>query len=352
MFIFIVLSTSIMSIMDMLVNQGISPRQLLKIILCMLPEIVLFSLTAACLMSVMLAFIRLAGDNEIIALNASGVSLYQMLPPVVFFSLVCCIFAGFLAIYGVPWGNRSSKDYMLGIIKSKTNLTIKERVFYEPFDKVVFYVNSFSARKKEMKDIFVVDRSNDQVTNTIVAERGMIIKGKGSNTIIIRFINGTIFIDEKDFKEARTIRFPDTFDMSIDLGDIAARIASREKKPSEMYIRDLIRGINAENGKTTKRIKLGIQLYEMFSIPLAIFILGIIGACLGSHVRAHGRTTGVIISLFVFLVYYTSLMGSRYLCEMGVVAPFIGIWVPVVLLSGISLFMLSRVKKNNAFGIF
>jgi lipopolysaccharide export LptBFGC system permease protein LptF len=97
---------------------------------------------------------------------------------------------------------------------------------------------------------------------------------------------------------------------------------------------------------------MAIILYEMFSIPLAILILGIIGASLGSHVKAHGRSIGVIISLLVFLIYYMSLMGSRYLCAMKIVAPLIGVCAPVFLLVAISLFLLSTVKKLGYFSLF
>jgi lipopolysaccharide export system permease protein len=351
-FVFIALGANMMSMMNMLVNQGISVPQLSRIILCMLPQIILFSLPAAGLMSVMLAFIRLAGDNEIIAMNASGISLYQMLPPVVFFSLVCCLLAGFLTIFGVPWGNRSYGDYYLGIIRSNSNITIKERNFYEPIDKVVFYINSFSLREKKMKNLFVVDRRDDQVTNTIIAESGIITTGGKSNTITIRFFDGTVFIDEKGFKNSTTIVFKDTFDMNIDLGDIASRIALREKKPNEMYIGELISNLRSQSVKPGKKNEMAIILYEMFSIPLAILILGIIGASLGSHVKAHGRSIGVIISLLVFLIYYMSLMGSRYLCAMKIVAPLIGVCAPVLLLVAISTFLLSTVKKLGYFSFF
>lgn len=340
-----------MGVMDLLVNQGVSPGKLLRIILCMLPEAVLFSMPAACLMSVMLAFIRLAGDNEIIALNASGVSLYQMLPPVIFFSLISFIFSGVLALYGVPWGNMAYKDYLQGIVKSTTNFPIKERVFYEPLDKVVFYVNSYSSSDNEMKNIFVVDRTNDQVANTIVAEKGIILKGQGSNTVAVHFINGTIFTNSSDFKDTRTARFK-TLERSFDLGGSVSKKALKEKKPGEMSVMELIGELKKSGEKTPRRNEMGVKLFEMFSIPLAIFIMGIIGSSLGSHVKARGRTAGVVISLIVFIIYYMSLMGSRYLCEMGAVAPYLGVWPPVLLLAGISLFLLSTVKKSSSFILY
>jgi lipopolysaccharide export system permease protein len=349
-FSFIAMAANIMNIMDFLVNQGFTLAQVMTMIVCMFPQVILFSLPAACLMSVMLAFVRLASDNEIIALHASGVSLFQLMPPVFFFSVACGLIAGFMTLYGVPWGNRTSKDYELGIIKSKTNLTIKERVFNEPIDGLCFYVNSYSTRDKEMNDVFVVDRRDEKTTNTIVAEKGMIVTGRSSNTIDILFRNATIFSDEKGVKNTRrTIKLPEEFSMSVDLGDVASKIASREKKPKEMYFRELLSGLKDYEVKASKRIEMGVQLYEMFSIPIAIFVLGIIGAALGSHVKARGRTTGIMISLIVFLIYYTSLMGSQYLCELGIVAPYIGVWVPVLLLLGISLFFHLEIKRFGAF---
>ena len=337
--------------MDLMINQGISPDQFIKIILWMLPQIVLFSLPAACLMSVMLAFMRLGSDNEIIALNASGISLFQMLPSVIIFSLFTYITASLLSLYGIPWGNRAYKDYLVTITRSKTSLSIKERVFYKDIDNIVFYVNSYSTREKEMKDVFIVDKRNKQVTTTIVAESGEVIAGIKPNIINLHLKNGTSFINDRDLKNSSIMKFP-TLDYQIDLGDTSSTIAARKKKPKEMFLHELRKRLKSGKVSTEEKNEIGIKLYEMFSIPLAIFILGIIGAYLGSHVKARGRSTGVIISLFVFMVYYVSLMASRYLCEMGILPPSIGVWTPVFLLLAISLFFLSRVRKNGVFGLF
>lgn len=330
-----------MGITELLVNQSVDVGQIFKIILCLLPRVIIFSMPAACLMCVMLAFIRLSSDNEIIALNASGISLYQMLAPVVFFSLMSYLIAGFIAIHGVPWGNRSYKDIVFRIIKSKADFVIKERVFYEPFDGVVFYVNSFSLKERRMKDLFVVDRRSNPNTNTIVAKGGRILSNRSSNIITINFIDGTIFTIEKDFEAARTIKF-DSYDLNIDLREIMSRVASREKDPNEMYIRELIANIKASQGKSLKKNLMGIELFEMFSIPFAIFLMGIIGAPLGSHVRANGRTKGIAISLLIFLVYYICLVSARYICESGTLPPSLGVWIPNLFLLITCAYFLAR----------
>ena len=60
----------------------------------------------------------------------------------------------------MPWGSKSFKDLIFQIVQSKAEVKVRERVFYELFDNVVFYVNSTSSNGEVMKDLFVVDRRN------------------------------------------------------------------------------------------------------------------------------------------------------------------------------------------------
>jgi lipopolysaccharide export system permease protein len=333
------MATRMIWMTDLLVNQRVNPGQIVKITICLLPQAILFSMPAVCLMSVLLAFVRFSGDNEIMALNASGISLSQIMAPVIFFSLISYIIASIIAIYWVPWGNGSYRDVIFKIVKSKADVAIKERIFYEPFDNVVFYVNSFSPKERTMKDLFVVDRRDQPVTATIVAKKGKIIQSNGSDIVTIHFLDGTIFMNEMDFKKARTIKF-DTYDLNIDLRDVMSSMFSREREPKEMYIGELIENLKKSQGKNIKSNVIGIKLFEMFSIPLATFILGLIGAPLGTHVKGRGYTKGIIVSLFIFLAYYISLMGMRYICEIGILAPPLGVWIPVIFLLFICIYLL------------
>jgi len=67
------------------VGQGVHLGQVIGMVVYLLP--------AATLIAVVVAFLRLSADNEVVALQSSGVSLYQMLSPVVvlsfFWSLDC-----------------------------------------------------------------------------------------------------------------------------------------------------------------------------------------------------------------------------------------------------------------------
>jgi lipopolysaccharide export system permease protein len=349
-FIFVIMATRLIWMTDLLVNQNVNLGQLIHITLCMLPRVIMFSMPAVCLMSVLLSFIRLSSDNEIIALNASGISLYQIMKPVIFFSIANYIIASLITIYWEPWGNRSYRDVVFGIVKSRADVAIKEKVFYEPFEDIVFYINGISPRDGTMKDIFVVDRRDERVTATIIAEKANIFQSEVSTVLTIRFTEGTIFENESDLKGARYSSF-ETTDLNIDLKDIMSSMVSREIEPREMYIGELIDNLRKTQGEDIEKNLAELRLFEMLSIPLAVFLLGLIGAPLGAHVRGGGYAKGIVLSLFIFMAYYISITGVRYLCETGVIPPCIGVWIPVFFLLIVYAFLMLQEANYHSLGI-
>lgn len=326
---------------------GVSISYVAKMVAYLLPDIIGFALPAASLIAVVLAFLRLSVDSEIIALKSSGVSLYQMLPPVVLFSCLGLAVAMLISFIGVPWGNSSFKSLIFQIVESKADLGIKERTFCEPFSKVVFYVNKFSGQNNEMEDVFVTDRRDQAVTNTIIAEKGRIFVNPREKVFVLHFQNGTIFIADKDHRSGRTVRF-ETYDLSIGLKDIMAALAARKKAPKEMTAGELIRQLK-ETPKGEERYNdMIIELMEKVSIPLAVFLMGIIGMPLGAQLQARGRSAGIGVSLAIFLVYYLCLAGARSICETGFLPPRIGVWIPDLFLIASSVYLLWSVANERS----
>lgn len=345
--VFLIVATKMLSITELIITRGVKFAQVLKMVLYLLPDIIAFALPAASLIAVVIAFLRLSADSEIIALKSCGISIYQMLPPVVAFSLLGFLTAIAFGMVAVPWGNRSFKNLIFQIAESEANLGIKERVFCEPFNNVVFYVNSFSDRERIMKDIFVVDKRDKDITNTIIAQEGRIFLHPQQRTISLHFLNGTIFMVEKSLRSARTIGF-NSYDLNIGLKDIMAALASRRKAPKEMSVGELIRQLKTVPRGEVRYNEMLIELLEKFSIPLAVFLMGIIGVPLGAQMRARGRSAGIGVSLVVFLIYYMCLAGVRGICESGTVSPVVGVWIPNLFLLVSCAYLLQRVANERS----
>lgn len=326
-FIFIMVAARMLSITELIVTRGVGITQVVGMVLFLLPDILTFALPAVTLMSVVVAFLRLSADSEIVALKSSGISLYQMLPPVAVFSFLVFFMGLAISVFAAPWGNRSFKDLLFKIAESRADLGIKERVFCEPFDNLVFYVNSFSRQERALKDVFVVDRRDEEVTNTIVAEEGRMIVQPDQRIITIYFARGTIFSVEKNLNTARTIKF-NTYGLTIGLKDVMKSLESRQKAPHELSVGNLIQEIQTIPKGDVQRSRMMRELLEKFSIPMAVLFMGIIGVPLGAQMRARGRTAGIGVSLAVFSIYYICLMVVRGIASSGSIPPEIGVWVP------------------------
>jgi lipopolysaccharide export system permease protein len=350
-FLFIVLAARMLNLAEWMINHGVHPFQLAKMIFYLLPGMILFALPAVLLMAVFVAFHRLSNDNELQAMKSSGISLYQMLPSVVLISLAGFLVAFFLSSSAGPWGRKSFKDFVFMIAHSRADLGIQERIFCEPFKGITFYVSTFAPKEKTMKDVFLVDRRDPAMTTTIVAREGRIDSREDLRLITVRFFGGTIFMKDKKQEEGRTITFS-TYDLGIGLDDIMPALAGREKDPKEMSFEELRRALKGPPGQASRQPEILLELTERFSIPLAVLLMGLIGAPLGAQLRAGGRFVGIVMSLMIFLFYYLLLVGMRNIGETGFLNPAVGSWLPVLFLLCACLYLMKRSEKEKSMDFF
>ena len=350
-FLFIVLAARMLNLAEWMINHGVHPFQLARMIFYLLPGMILFALPAVLLMAVFVAFHRLSNDNELQAIKSSGISLYQMLPSVVLISLAGFLAALFLSSSAGPWGRKSFKDFVFMIAYSRADLGIQERIFCEPFKGITFYVSNFAPKERAMKDVFLVDRRDPAMTTTIVAREGRIDSREDLRLITVRFLDGTIFMVDKKQEEGRTITFS-TYDLGIGLDDIMPALAGREKDPKEMSFEELRNGLKGPPRQDSRQPEILLELMERFSIPFAVFLMGLIGAPLGAQLRAGGRLVGVVVSLMIFLFYYLLLVGVRSIGETGFLSPAVGSWLPVLFLLSACLYLMKRSEKEKSIAFF
>jgi len=343
---FIMLGTRMLSVTELVMDQGVGPGQVVRLVFFLIPGIVFFALPASSLMASLLAFIRLSSDNEVIALKSSGISLYQLLPPVILLSLAAFVLASLTALVGLPWGNRSLKDMVFEIAQSKADVGLKERVFSQPFDDVIFYVSDLSAGDRVMKDVFVVDKREKSMTYTIIASEGRMIMEPESRTIVVRFMGGTIFVEQKDARSVKTVQFR-SYDLKVDLEDILESLAMAEKAPKEMGLEEILGRLSRLPAGSEKRNEILLELLERITLPVAVFLLGIIGVPLGTHMKARAFSFGIVVSLAVFLMYYVIFMTVRGLCETGKLAPETGMWLPNAFLAFLCVYFWRRVANEK-----
>jgi len=330
-FTFLILAGRILKLTEWMVNHGIDLSQVLLITLYTLPYVLFFTLPMATLLGSLIAFSRLNEDSEIIALRSSGVSLFQILPPVVAFSVISYLFASLIAIYLFPMGNHSMARLLFGVARVNTSIGIKQGVFNDSIPNIVLYANHISAHDQTMEGVFILDERDPALSNTIIARQGKISSNPEQMSINLHLSDGSSFMVSKDLDSSRRLRFT-SYDLNIELEDIIHKFSSRMKGEKEMSISELTRQLKKTKKGTVRHNILTMELQRKFSIPLACFLLGLIGLPLGLMMRAEGRSWGIALSIGIFMTYYILLSAADSLGETGKLNPGLAIWIPNMVL--------------------
>jgi lipopolysaccharide export system permease protein len=345
LFTFLVLAGRILKLTEWMMNHGTELSQVLLIIVYTIPYVLFFTLPMATLLASLIAFSRLNEDNEIIALKSSGISFYQILPPVVTFSIISYLFASFIAIYLFPIGNHSMARLLFEIAQSNTSIGIKQGVFNDSIPNIVLYANHISAHDQTMEGVFIFDERNPSVSNTIIARKGRISSDPEKMSINLHLTDGSSFMVTKDLDSSKKLRFK-SYDLRIELEDIMSKFSSRMKGEKEMSISELRSHLKKAKKGTVKHNILAIELQRKFSIPFACLLLGLIGFPLGLMMRASGRSWGIALSIVIFVVYYILLSAADSLGETGTLNPVLAMWIPNMVLGATTFVLFWRAIRD------
>lgn len=349
-FTFVFLMAKILDITKMIVNYKISISSVFLLLLYSIPHFLEFVIPLSIMMSILLTFLRLSADNEIVALKAGGFSIYRLLPPVMLFCLWGFLLTGFMSIYGVPWGRLSFKDLTLEVISSNANIGLKERVFNDSFKDVMLYMNKIDLKSKILINVFIEDKRNKNIVSTVVAPRGNIFNKPDSPSFHLRLYDGSI--NQVDIKNQAThsIKF-DTYDINLDLESTISAAKGRSKDEKEMNLVELRQHIQSFSKKDIRYFTALTEFHKKFSIAFACFALGILAVPLGIQSQLAKRSSGLGLGLFCFLLYYLMLSAGWVFGETGVYPPVIGMWLPNVVMGGLGLFLLDRTAKERPVNI-
>jgi len=326
-FTFILLTGRILQLTELFVNKGIPLTYILKLLYFLLPSFLVLTIPMATLLSVLLTFNRLSSDNEITALKASGVSLYQMAPPVLLLAIFTTLGTTALSIHALPRANQASRSLLYQVASSKAHVGIRERVFNDDFEGLVIYVERVTPRTFEWENVFISDSRNAAEVHTIIARHGVVHSDPQRQTVILRLLEGAIHKLGDQPDAYQKVDF-NTYDLRLNLKTGWKEKQTAEKHPADMSLSELGEAVRALQLKNIDAKIQMVKIHEKFSVPFACLVLGIIGIPLGIQSRASraGKSMGFVWSIGVLLVYYLLTSAGTSLAERGVVPLEAGMW--------------------------
>ena len=345
-FTFVFLMVEMLKVTNMVVNYSVGVFTVLIMLAYSTPYFLTYVIPMSIMIAVLLTFLRLSGDNEIVALKTSGMSIYGLLPPVMLFCLIGCLLTFFMTAYGMPWGRLSFKELTYKIVSSNLEIGLKDRTFNDSFEDVVLYMHKIDTKTKELQDIFIEDKRTQNIVSTVVAPRGKLFSEPDEYVYHLLLYNGVIYQVDVKNRSTNYIDF-ETYEVRLDIKQAASRLKQGSKRRKEMGLAELRQYLNNSSRRDAKYYKTLMELHKKFSIPISCFALGLLAVPLGIQSRSTKRSFGLVLGLISFFLYYLLLSVGLVFGETGAYPPVIGMWFPNVVMGGLGLYLLIKTANER-----
>jgi len=350
-FAFLFLMTEMLKIANWIVNYNLSIWAVFTLIFYTMPMFLTFIIPMSVMLAILLTFLRLSSDNEIVAIKSCGMSIYGLLPPVLLFALLGFLLTMLLTLYAGPRSKASLEEMSLKVATTNLDIGLKERTFNDTFKGVMLYVNKIDIKKRKLIDVFIEDKRQQDIVITVVAPEGRLISEPEKYIYHLILSNGTIHQTNPKERSANSIQF-NTYTLSLNFKEQVAEAAKRKRGREEMGVAELRQYIDKLAGKDEEAFqKAKMELHRRYSIPAACLALGLLAFPLGIQSKTAKRSFGLILGLFFFFSYYLLLTAGYSFGKSGVLPPVIGMWLPNVVMTGIGLFFLFKTAKDRSLKI-
>lgn len=364
----ILLIVRILKLVELVVNRGVPFLQMVRIFSYILPAFLEVTLPMALLLAILVAFGRLSSDSEIIALRASGFSLYRLLAPVAGFALAAAILTFFLSVYARPWGNGLLRTGLYDIVRARASAGIKPKVFNDDFAGLVLYVDEIEPPGNRLFGIVVSDQRGEERTepsasprrgaagfdssaavNTVYAHSGILYSHPDEDVLTLRLLDGGIFSVPRKGRGFENTTFQQ-MDINLDLRFALAELQAREKDVSELRIAELRRAIAFKRAHGEPALAERVELHRKLAIPFACLVFAAIGVPLGIQPTRSVHSRSFSLSLVFIFLYYLLLTLGQNLGERGLLHPFMAVWIANVVLAIIAVYLLRRAARDTTAG--
>ena len=321
-FTFVLLVGNIITLADMIINKNVDIISVLKLLFYLIPWLLSFTLPMAALTAVILTFGRFSSDGELIAMKASGVSLFKISIPILIVGILFVFIAFFMNDQISSNASYASRRVIKEIGIKKPTAYLEEGTFIRGLGNYVIFI--YEIRGNKLKNIRVYQPQEGKATRTVVAESGEINPLPDKNMMELTLYNGTS--EEPSPTEPDSfykLNFK-TYHMMLDLSTIFKK-EKIQKKTREMTIKELEAEIKNCVEQKIDPTSLWVEIYKKINMSIASFVLILIGIPLGIRAHRSEKSIGFGISLILFALYWGLLLGGMTISLRGTLSPFWGV---------------------------
>ena len=344
LFTFILFMRDLPHILEMMVRNSSTFTNVLEIFLLTLPNTFRVTIPMAVLVGILLGLSRLAADSEVIAMRASGLG-------VGYFVKVASIVAGagtvlglINSIYVTPRANQAILEMQQSLATSQASYEIQPRVFYEDFRNRVLYVQDVrgGTGAANWREVFMANVA-DPTTPLITTAASATVVNDSPQELLMRLRDGAEHQTVYGRPEQYNISTFSTTDLPLTLNPQSNIRLGR--LDTSIYAMPMAELKQRGRGKDANRFL--IEWHSRFAYPAACIVLMLVGVPLGVTSRRGGKSSGLVFTLLLVLLYYVLSYTGIALSKQDRLSPFLGVWLANISFAGVGIVLLWEMANGG-----
>jgi lipopolysaccharide export system permease protein len=225
---FIFLMQFLLKYITKIFGKGLPFLTIIELVFYNLAWMFALAVPMAVLVATLMSFGRLSGDNEITILKSSGISIYKIIRPALFFGGMITLLMTAFNDKVLPDFNHRARVMFQNIGQKKATLKLEPGIFFD-LGKYSFHVDKIEKTLGEelsertnllgpemdpentpdkLRTVTIFDRSDPDKTITVTAEEGYMAYSKASKSMVFTLFDGEYHeFDNKNINDYRFSHF-------------------------------------------------------------------------------------------------------------------------------------------------
>jgi LPS export ABC transporter permease LptG/LPS export ABC transporter permease LptF len=334
-FTFLLIVPELMRYAEEYVSKGVSLWIVARLVVTLLPYSLALTIPMSVLLALLVAFGRLSGDREFVALQACGVSLYRLFRPVALVAVTSCLATAYVYMVLIPVGNQAFREITFNIVASSAENEVKPRVFFDGFPNVVIYARELPPTGG-WNGVFIADNRSGEGSSVYLARHGRAVVDRSAKTVEMVLEDWTRH--EANAGGGYRIFRGDQMVLNLSPEGMfpSGGIAKGLREMSVPELRTRIETMRATGDSPHIEI---FELHKRFSIPAACLVFGLIGLALGATNRRDAKLASFVLGIAVIFAYYLLLWFGNSMVKGQVIPSWLAAWSPNIVLGTLGLIL-------------
>ncbi|MDX9747018.1 MAG: LptF/LptG family permease [Paludibacter sp.] len=278
---------------------------------------------------------KLAGNTEIIAMLASGISFRRLMLPYAIAAGIIFVMSFFLGGYIIPPSNEELLEFENQYVKKfKSNYARNIQMEIEP--GIILYIERFEIDQNRGFRMSLEKFEDKKLISRLTAET---VKWDSAYHWTIEDYMKRDFQGMREYLTRGT-----SLDTVIKVQPSEFFISSRES--AQLNNQELSQHISRLKHRGIGNTKaFEDEYYKRFSMPLAVFIMTLMGVSLSSRKVRGGMGLNLGIGLALSAIYILFSTLSTSFSVSGAMSPLMAVWLPNILFLGVGIYLYRTTPK-------